>query len=288
MPESVGTWLRKGVSLFFEYDTPRIVHIKSKRVSTKIDSKLTTFGHDHPCSEGRRDIPDRSSTHRQLYHWLRHHLRTRISRVLHCRVSRHVQVEGYRLYQLYRQAASRCTSGLAPLVQSNLGCHRLCRPSDSDQCFLCHDQRHHHAQSGQEGSQGGPKAIYLKTSFSRPLALALKICISMGPRSAIQRVQRRHVLSGRPCQWVMASTRDDVFQQPFNHPVTMGPKATDSVIRARSTPGAQWKRTSCPWARARPCWQLLRTLLCSSRTRLSFLCMPNEGPTSWPRPTRPT
>ena len=26
------TWARKGVSLFFEYDTPRIVHIKSKKV----------------------------------------------------------------------------------------------------------------------------------------------------------------------------------------------------------------------------------------------------------------
>ena len=26
------TWLRKGVSVFFEYDTPRIVHIRSKRV----------------------------------------------------------------------------------------------------------------------------------------------------------------------------------------------------------------------------------------------------------------
>ena len=32
MGESYMTWLRKGVSVFFEYDTPRIVHIRSKRV----------------------------------------------------------------------------------------------------------------------------------------------------------------------------------------------------------------------------------------------------------------
>ena len=30
--DSYVTWARKGVSLFFEYDTPRIVHIKSKKV----------------------------------------------------------------------------------------------------------------------------------------------------------------------------------------------------------------------------------------------------------------
>ncbi len=32
MSDSWVTWLRRGVSVFFEYDTPRIVHIRSKRV----------------------------------------------------------------------------------------------------------------------------------------------------------------------------------------------------------------------------------------------------------------
>lgn len=30
--DSYGTWIRKGIAVFFEYDTPRIVHIRSKRV----------------------------------------------------------------------------------------------------------------------------------------------------------------------------------------------------------------------------------------------------------------
>ncbi len=32
MSDSFSTWVRKGVAVFFEYDTPRIVHIKSKKV----------------------------------------------------------------------------------------------------------------------------------------------------------------------------------------------------------------------------------------------------------------
>jgi P2X purinoceptor 4 len=32
MGDSYMTWMRKGVSVFFEYDTPKIVHIKSKKV----------------------------------------------------------------------------------------------------------------------------------------------------------------------------------------------------------------------------------------------------------------
>jgi P2X purinoceptor 4 len=32
MTDSYVTWFRKGVSLFFEYDTPKIVHIRSKRI----------------------------------------------------------------------------------------------------------------------------------------------------------------------------------------------------------------------------------------------------------------
>ncbi len=32
MSDSYATWIRKGVSIFFEYDTPRIVHIRSKKV----------------------------------------------------------------------------------------------------------------------------------------------------------------------------------------------------------------------------------------------------------------
>ena len=42
--ESYGTWIRKGISVFFEYDTPRIVHIKSKRVKlTFLVSLLFNF-----------------------------------------------------------------------------------------------------------------------------------------------------------------------------------------------------------------------------------------------------
>ncbi len=32
MSDSYVTWMRRGVSVFFEYDTPRIVHIRSKKV----------------------------------------------------------------------------------------------------------------------------------------------------------------------------------------------------------------------------------------------------------------
>ena len=32
MAESCGTWVRKGLSVFFEYDTPKVVHIRSKKV----------------------------------------------------------------------------------------------------------------------------------------------------------------------------------------------------------------------------------------------------------------